>query len=97
MADVQKKEKDTVESGDTKCNSVFDLYKKNNETEKMYRFREKVYNRVVEDTNSKEKAKVISNIIVNKLSIGCEYPKEVIELAEKYLEEIKDKDNIWKV
>lgn len=90
-------DKDNVISDDFNFSldeSVFKITKKNNETEKMFLFRKQIYNEVLKHTNSCEKAKIYSNIIVNKLSLQCNYNEDVNQLVKKYFDEAY-KNNIY--
>ena len=68
--------------------------KKNNETEKQFQFRKNLYDKIFNDTKDEEKALIYSNIWINILSLGCSYPKEVLQNIEKYRP--ADEDNIFK-
>lgn len=74
--------------------SVFKISKKNNETEKMYQFRKNIYDLVYNETKSYEKAKIYSNIIINKLSLQCNYNDDLNQLVKKFMDEAI-KSNIY--
>jgi hypothetical protein len=64
------------------------------ETTDQYNFRKKIYKAVYDDTGDVEKATIYSNIWVNILSLGCEYPTELMKKVEKYRPD--DSDNPYK-
>lgn len=73
----------------------FQISKKNNETQKMYEFRSKLYKSIYDKTGDYMKAKVYSNIIINKLSLECEYPQDIDNLIKEFIPSNSDKTNIW--
>lgn len=75
--------------------SCYEIQKSKCETTKMFEFRLNIYNNILKETGSKKKAKIFSNIIINKLSMNCDYPQEVLDQVKPYLLAISDKDNIW--
>lgn len=62
----------------------FQISKKNNETEKMWKIRQNIYNGILEDTKCYKKAKVYSNIVINKIMLNCDYSQDVNNLVQKY-------------
>lgn len=72
---------------------VWNLKKKEYETDTEFNFRKKIYDNVFNDTNSKQKATLYSNIWVNMLSMECKYPDELMNQVEKY----KPETNIYNV
>jgi hypothetical protein len=82
---------------------LYEVKKRNNETEKQFKFRKNLYNEIYDDLNSNKdikedevskKALIYSNMWINILSLNCSYPDEVMELIHKY--KPSDKDNIYK-
>ena len=67
--------------------------KKEYETDTEFNFRKQIYDNVYNDTKSKQKATLYSNIWVNMLSMECKYPDELMEKVEKY----KPETNIYNV
>lgn len=63
---------------------VFNLVKKDFETEEQFNFRKGIYEKVYSDTHSKQKAHIYSNIWVNILSLNCKYSKTIMNKIEKY-------------
>ena len=63
---------------------IWDLKPKDFETETQYQFRQQIYNNVLNDTKSKQKATLYSNYWVNILSMNCQYPDEIMKQIEKY-------------
>lgn len=72
---------------------VWNLKKKEYETDTEFNFRKRIYDNVFNDTNSKQKATLYSNIWVNMLSMECKYPDELMNQVEKY----KPETNIYNV
>ena len=72
---------------------VWNLKKKDYETDNEFNFRKEIYDNVYNDTKSKQKATLYSSIWVNILSMECKYPNELMEKIEKY----KPKRNIYNV
>lgn len=72
---------------------VWKLKKKEYETDTEFNFRKQIYDNVYNDTKSKQKATLYSNIWVNILSMECKYPDELMEQVEKY----KPQTNIYNV
>ena len=72
---------------------VWNLKKKEYETEAQFNFRKEIYDNVYDDIKSKQKATLYSNIWVNILSLECKYPNELMEKIEKY----KPSKNIYNV
>jgi hypothetical protein len=72
---------------------VWNLKKKEYETDTEFNFRKQIYDNVYNDTKSKQKATLYSNIWVNMLSMECKYPDELMEKVEKY----KPETNIYNV
>lgn len=72
---------------------LFDIKKKNNETQKMFLFRKEIYDLILNDTKSKQSAMVFSNIVINKLSMQCNYSQEINELIKPYQSEIEELQN----
>ena len=72
---------------------IWNLKKKEYETDNEYNFRKGIYDNVYNDTKSKQKATLFSNIWVNILSMECKYPEELMEQIEKY----KPASNIYDV
>lgn len=72
---------------------VWNLKKKEYETDTEFNFRKQIYDNVFNDTKSKQKATLYSNIWVNMLSMECKYPDELMEKVEKY----KPETNIYNV
>jgi hypothetical protein len=68
--------------------------KRNNETEKQFTFRKNLFDKIYNDIKDEEKALIYSNIWVNIISLGCSYPKDVMDLIGKYRP--ADEDNIFK-
>jgi hypothetical protein len=65
-----------------------------NETTEQYNFRKKIYKAVYDDTRDSDKSIIYSNIWVNILSLGCEYPAELMTRVEKYRPD--ENDNPYK-
>ena len=63
---------------------VYNLEKKDFETDEQFDFRKEIYENVLSDTNSKQKAHIYSNIWVNILSFNCKYSKTIMNKIEKY-------------
>jgi hypothetical protein len=78
---------------ENKGNIIKEITKRNNETQKQYEFRLKIYKNVYDDLKDKDKAIIYSNIWVNIFSLDCKYPDEVMENVEKYRPD--DKDNVY--
>ena len=72
---------------------IWNLKKKEYETDTEFNFRKGIYDNVYKDTKSKQKATLFSNIWVNILSMECKYPEELMEQIEKY----KPATNIYNV
>ncbi len=72
---------------------IWNLKKKEYETDNEFNFRKGIYDNVYNDTKSKQKATLFSNIWVNILSMECKYPEELMEQIEKY----KPASNIYDV
>ena len=72
---------------------VWNLKQKEYETDTEFNFRKQIYDNVFNDTKSKQKATLYSNIWVNMLSMECKYPDELMEKVEKY----KPETNIYNV
>ena len=64
--------------------NLFNIEKRRNETTRQFLFRKKIYDDVLNDTKSKEKALIYSNIWYNILSLNCTYPDEVMKNISKY-------------
>ncbi len=63
---------------------IWNLKKKEYETDAQFNFRKEIYDNVYRDIKSKQKATLYSNIWVNILSMECKYPNELMEKIEKY-------------
>lgn len=63
---------------------IWNLQKKEYETDTQFEFRKQIYNNVYNDTHNKEKATLYSNFWVNILSMNCQYPEEIMKQIEKY-------------
>ena len=63
---------------------IFDLKQLSYETDTQFDYRSKIYNKVLEDTKSKKKAQIITNIWINILSLHCSYSDEVMKQIVKY-------------
>ena len=63
---------------------IWDLKQKEYETDNEFNFRKEIYNKVLKDLKSRQKATLFSNIWVNILSMECKYPEELMEQIEKY-------------
>ena len=63
---------------------VWNLSRKEYETDSQYNFRKDIYNNVYNDTHSKQKATLYSNFWVNILSMECQYSDEIMKQIEKY-------------
>ena len=72
---------------------IWNLKKKEYETENEFNFRKEIYDKVYNDLKSKQKATLYSNVWVNILSMECKYPEELMEQIEKY----KPQTNIYNV
>ena len=72
---------------------IWNLKKKEYETDAQFNFRKEIYDNVYRDIKSKQKATLYSNIWVNILSMECKYPNELMEKIEKY----KHLKNIYNV
>ena len=72
---------------------IWNLKKKEYETENEFNFRKEIYDKVFNDLKSKQKATLYSNLWVNILSMECKYPEELMEQIEKY----KPQTNIYNV
>ena len=72
---------------------VWNIKKKEYETDAQFNFRKDIYDKVFEDTKSRQKATLYSNIWVNILSMECKYEDELMEKIEKY----KPEKNIYNV
>ena len=72
---------------------VWNIKKKEYETDTQFNFRKDIYDKVFEDTKSRQKATLYSNIWVNILSMECKYEDELMEKIEKY----KPEKNIYNV
>jgi len=72
---------------------IWNLKKKEYETEHEFNFRKEIYDNVYNDIKSKQKATLYSNLWVNILSMECTYSEELMEAIEKY----KPKTNIYNV
>ena len=68
-----------------------ELKRKTHETIEQYNFRKNIWIKVYEDTRDEESAIIYSNIWINILSLGCEYPSEIMNKIEKY----KPEKNIY--
>lgn len=76
---------------DSSEDDVYNMCKKDFETDIQYNFRKSIYEEIYKDTNDKKKSLIYSNIWVNILSMSCEYPKEIMKAIEKY----RPKTNIY--
>ena len=72
---------------------IWNLKKKEYETENEFNFRKEIYDKVYNDLKSKQKATLYSNVWINILSMECKYPEELMEQIEKY----KPTTNIYNV
>ena len=63
---------------------IWNLNKKEYETDTQFEFRKQIYNNVYNDTHSKQKATLYSNYWVNILSMNCQYSNDIMEKIEKY-------------
>jgi hypothetical protein len=70
------------------------IQKRNNETNTQFEFRRRLYDKIFNDIKNEEKAVIYSNIWINILSMDCTYPKDVMEMIEKYRP--SDEDNVFK-
>ena len=71
---------------------IWNIKKKEFETDYQFEFRKNIYDNVYNDTHNKQKATLYSNIWVNILSMECQYPNEIMAQIEKY----KPKNDIYK-
>ena len=67
-----------------KNDDIWNLVKKDYETDTQYNFRKEIYDNVYNDTKDKQKASLYSNFWVNILSMNCQYPDEIMKQIEKY-------------
>ena len=74
-----------------KNDEIWELKQKEFETDNEFNFRKEIYNKVLKDLKSRQKATLFSNIWVNILSMECKYPEELMEKIEKY----KPETNIY--
>lgn len=72
----------------------FRISQKNNETQKMWEFRKGIYDKILAQTSSYENAKVYSNIIINMITLDCQYPSELQEKVAPFIP--KDSESIYK-
>lgn len=72
----------------------FRISQKRNETQKMWEFRKGIYENILNKTNSYENAKVYSNIIINMITLDCQYPQEIQEKVASFIP--KESENIYK-
>ena len=79
---------------DTCYSEHIHIGKRNNETEKQFNLRKVLFDRIYNDIKDEEKALIYSNIWINILSLGCSYPREVMQIVEKY--KPIDEENIFK-
>ena len=63
---------------------IWNLEQKEFEADAQFNFRKEIYDNVFNDTNSKKKATLYSNIWVNILSMECKYSTEIMKQIEKY-------------
>ena len=63
---------------------IWNIQKKEFETDTQFEFRKNIYDNVYNDTHNKQKATLYSNIWVNILSMDCQYPHEIMEQIKKY-------------
>ena len=63
---------------------IWNLQRKEYETDTQFDFRKQIYTNVYNDTKSKQKATLYSNFWVNILSMNCQYPDEIMKQIEKY-------------
>ena len=63
---------------------IWNITKKEYETDTQFEFRKQIYNNVYNDTYSKQKATLYSNYWVNILSMHCQYSSDIMEKIEKY-------------
>ena len=63
---------------------IWNLQRKEYETDTQFDFRKQIYTNVFNDTKSKQKATLYSNFWVNILSMNCQYPDEIMKQIEKY-------------
>ena len=70
--------------------NLYILEKRRNETTRQFLFRKKIYDDIYNDTKSKEKALIYSNIWYNILSLNCTYPEEVMKNILKYKPDPRD-------
>ncbi len=71
-----------------------ELKRNEHETTEQYNFRKQIYKAVYDDTRDTEKATIYSNIWINILSLGCEYPAEIMKKVEQYKPD--ENDNPYK-
>ena len=72
---------------------VWNIKKKEYETDAQFNFRKDIYDKVFEDTKSRQKATLYSNIWVNILSMECKYEDALMEKIQKY----KPEKNIYNI
>jgi len=77
---MDNKIQDNIDENDP----IFNIKQKDYETEKQYKFRKNIYDNILEDTHSKKKATIFSNIWINILSLNATYPPEIMNLINKY-------------
>ena len=63
---------------------IWEIQKKEYETDTQFEFRKQIYDNVYNDTKSKQKATLYSNYWVNILSMNCQYPDEIMKQIDKY-------------
>ena len=63
---------------------IWEIQKKEYETDTQFDFRKQIYDNVYNDTKSKQKATLYSNYWVNILSMNCQYPDEIMKQIDKY-------------
>ena len=85
---MDKNFKDNIDEND----SIFAIQRKNNETEKQFLFRKNLYDNILNDTHSMQKATVFSNIWINILSFNATYSDDIMKLIDKY----KPEETIYK-
>lgn len=73
-------------SGNKKQEDIYGIHikKRVNETTKEFTFRKNLYDKILNEIKDEEKALIYSNIWVNIISLGCTYPKEVMDLVERF-------------
>jgi len=60
------------------------LQKRNMETSSQFEFRKQIFYKIYNEEKDEERALIYSNIWVNIISLGCTYPREVMDLVKKY-------------